>query len=159
MAEENLLPQLLRPQSVRPKQEVIQYILNTMKTIAVVGLSSKPQRAGHYVPAFLQSQGYRIIPVNPALKEVLGEVAYPSLLEMPHPVDLVLLFRRSEAIPPFVDEAIQIGAKAVWMQLGIINQQAAETALQAGLDVVMDACMLVEHRRYFKKRVFPGSSA
>ena len=134
-----------------PNQEKsIQHLLATMKTIAVVGLSSKPQRAGHYVPAYLQFHGYRIIPVNPAFKEALGETAYPSLLEIPHPVDLVLLFRRSEAVPPFVDEAIRIGAKAVWMQLGIINEEAAAKARQAGLEVVMDACMLVEHRRYFK---------
>jgi uncharacterized protein len=132
------------------QDEAIQHILATMKTIAVVGLSSKPQRAGHYVPAYLQSQGYRIIPVNPAFKEALGEVAYPSLLDIPHPVDLVLLFRRSEAVPPFVDEAIQIGAKAVWMQLGILHPEAAAKARQAGLEVVMDACMLVEHRRYVR---------
>jgi predicted CoA-binding protein len=140
------------------EQEAIQHILTTMRSIAVVGLSSKPQRAGHYVPAYLQSQGYRIIPVNPAFKEALGEVSYPSLLDIPEPVDLVLLFRRSEAIPPFVDQAIQIEARAVWMQLGIINQEAAEMARHAGLAVVMDACMLVEHRRYFKKRTYPGAS-
>ncbi len=131
----------------RNDEKTILKIMNTMKSIAVVGLSSQHERAGYYVPAYLQQHGYRIIPVNPFLSEALGETAYPDLLAVPEPVDLVLLFRRSEAILPFVDQAIQIGAKAVWMQLGIINQEAAETARKAGLDVVMDRCMLVEHRR------------
>ncbi len=131
----------------RNDEKTILKILNTMKSIAVVGLSAQPERAGYYVPAYLQQHGYRIIPVNPYLTEALGETAYPDLLAVPDPVDLVLLFRRSEAIPPFVNQAIQIGAKAVWMQLGIINQEAAETAQKAGLEVVMDRCMLVEHRR------------
>lgn len=126
----------------------IRRLLEAVKTIAVVGLSADPSRAGHYVPAYLQKQGYRIIPVNPYLEEGLGEKAYPDLPSVPEPVDLVLLFRRSEAIPPFVDQAIQIGAKAVWMQSGIINEQAAEAARSAGLEVVMDACMMVEHRRW-----------
>ncbi len=131
----------------RNDKKTILKILSTMKNIAVVGLSAQPERAGYYVPAYLQQHGYRIIPVNPFLTEALGETAYPDLLAVPEQVDLVLLFRRSEAILPFVDQAIQIGAKAVWMQLGIINQEAAETARKAGLDVVMDRCMLVEHRR------------
>ena len=88
-----------------------------------------------------------IVPVNPTLDQALGEKSYPDLLAVPQPVDLVLIFRRSEAVPPFVDQAIQIGAKAVWMQLGIINEDAARKAGEAGLDVVMDACMMVEHRR------------
>ena len=128
-------------------RETIEYILHNCKTIAVVGLSSRAQRAGYYVPAYLQRNGYRIFPVNPNLDEVLGEKAYPDLLEVPEPVELALIFRRSEAVPPFVDQAIQIGAKAVWMQLGILNLPAAEKASQAGLKVVMDACMMVEHRR------------
>jgi predicted CoA-binding protein len=126
----------------------VEKILKTAKTIAVVGLSSQRERAGYYVPAYLKEQGYRIIPVNPYLEgEVLGEKPYPDLLSVPEPVDLVLLFRRSEDVPPFVDLAIQIGAKAVWMQAGIIHEAAAEKARRAGLDVVMDRCMLVEHRR------------
>jgi uncharacterized protein len=129
------------------RSETIQRLLDTTKTIAVVGLSSQPGRAGYYVPAYLQAQGYRIIPVNPFIEAALGEKSYPNLLAVPEPVDLVLLFRRSEAVPPFVDQAIAIGAKAVWMQLGIVNQAAAKKARQAGLDVVMDACMLVEHKR------------
>ena len=129
------------------RSETIRRLLDTTKTIAVVGLSSRPGRPGYYVPAYLQSQGYRIIPVNPFIESALGEKSYPDLLAVPEPVDLVLLFRRSEAVPPFVEQAIEIGAKAVWMQLGILNQAAAEKARQAGLDVVMDACMLVEHKR------------
>lgn len=123
-------------------------IMAEAKTIAVVGFSSKPARAGYYVPAYLKEQGYRIIPVNPNLTEGLGETAVPTLNDITEPVDLVLLFQRSENVPPFVDQAIEIGAKAVWMQLGIANQAAAEKAKAAGLDVVQDACMLVEHRRW-----------
>jgi predicted CoA-binding protein len=129
------------------QSETIRRLLDTVKTIAVVGLSSQPGKAGYYVPAYLQSQGYRIIPVNPFIESSLGEKSYPDLPAVPEPVDLVLLFRRSEAVPPFVDQAIEIGARAVWMQLGIVNRAAAEKARQAGLDVVMDACMLVEHKR------------
>ena len=128
-------------------QNVIGKILNNTRTIAVVGFSSQPEKAGNYVPAYLEQQGYRILPVNPNLESRSGEKVYPDLASIPEPVDLVLLFRRSEAIPPFVDQAIEIGAKAVWMQLGIINEGAAAKARQAGLDVVMDACMMVEHRR------------
>lgn len=123
-------------------------IMAEAKTIAVVGFSSKPAKAGYYVPAYLQSQGYRIIPVNPNLDEGLGETAVPTLTTIAEPVDLVLIFQRSENVPPFVDEAIEIGAKAVWMQLGIANETAAAKARAAGLDVVQDACMLVEHKRW-----------
>jgi len=123
-------------------------IMAQAKTIAVVGFSSKPTKAGYYVPAYLKEQGYRIIPVNPMLKEGLGETAVPTLTDINEPIDLVLLFQRSENVPPFVDQAIAIGAKAVWMQLGIANEAAAEKAKAAGLDVVQDACMLVEHRRW-----------
>jgi predicted CoA-binding protein len=123
-------------------------IMLEAKTIAVVGLSKKPFRPGHYVPAFLQEKGYRIIPVNPTLKEpVLGETPYPDLSSVPEPVDLVLIFQRSENVPPFVAEAIAIGAKAVWLQQGIYHEAAGKSAADAGLDVVMDACMMVDHRR------------
>jgi hypothetical protein len=131
-----------------PPDPTIQKLLQTVKTIAVVGLSSQPTKPAHYVPAYLQAHGYRIIPVNPNLERVLGEKAYPDLASLPEPVDLVLLFRRSEDVYPFVEQAIQIGAGAVWMQLGIAHEKAAELARNAGLEVVMDACMLVEHRRY-----------
>jgi predicted CoA-binding protein len=127
--------------------ETIEKILQTTRTIAVVGLSSDRSRSRYYFPAYLQENGYRIIPVNPNLTETLGEPAYADLSAISEPVDLVLIFRRPEAVPPFVDQAIAIGASAVWMQLGIINPAAAAKARAAGLDVVMDACMLVEHRR------------
>lgn len=121
-------------------------IMRETKTIAVVGLSQRPSRAGYYVPAYLQEQGYRIIPVNPNLDEALGEKAYASLADIPEPVDLVLIFQRSENVPPFVDQAIAIGVKSVWMQLGISNATAAAKAESAGLDVVENACLLVEHK-------------
>lgn len=133
-------------------QDTIEHILSTCKTIAVVGLSGAWDKPGYYVPEYLQSQGYRIIPVNPNLDTALGEKAYPDLTSLPEPVDLVLIFRRSEAVPPFVEQAIQIGARAVWMQLGIINHEAAQRAEQAGLKVVMNACMMVEHRRWKSSR-------
>lgn len=128
--------------------QIIREILINTHTIAVVGLSDRPERAGHYVAAYLQRERYHIIPVNPYLTEGLGEKAYPVLTDVPEPVDLVLLFQRSENVPPFVDQAIHIGAKAVWMQSGIQNEPAAEKARRAGLAVVQDACMMVEHRKF-----------
>jgi len=124
----------------------IQAILAASKTIAVVGLSDRPDRPAHTVPAYLQQQGYRIIPVNPNLRSALGEIAYPSLLEIPEPVDVVQVFRRSEDVPEVVEDAIRIGAKVLWMQSGIIHEQAAERARQAGLQVVMDTCMRTAHQ-------------
>lgn len=126
--------------------ETIEHILETSKTIAVVGLSSSPFRAGYYVPEYLQQQGYRIIPVNPELEESLGERAYPDLYSVPEPIDVVLIFRRPQYIPEVVDAAVSVGAKTVWMQLGLAHAQAAEKARAAGLNVVMNTCMLVEHR-------------
>ncbi len=123
-------------------------IMREAKTIAVVGLSSRPSRAGYYVPAYLQQQGYRIIPVNPFLDEALGEKAYANLTDIPDQIDLVLIFQRSEKAPPFVEQAVEIGVKAVWMQLGIAHAEAAALARAAGLDVVEDACMMVEHRKW-----------
>ncbi|MDX1665224.1 MAG: CoA-binding protein [Candidatus Promineifilaceae bacterium] len=129
------------------QQETIERLLEEAQTIAVVGMTSRPSRPDHYVSAYLKDQGYRIIPVNPHEEEVLGEKAYPDLRAVPEPVDLVLLFRRPEHVPPHVEEAIDIGADAVWMQSGIVNRDAARRAQEAGLDVVMDACMMIEHRR------------
>jgi uncharacterized protein len=126
--------------------QLIGKILEESKTIAVVGFSRSPLKAGYYVPAYLQQQGYRIIPVNPYLQEGLGERAYATLEEIPEPVDLVLIFQRSENVPPFVDQAITIGAKSVWMQSGIANAEAAAKAFAAGLDIVQNRCMMVEHR-------------
>jgi len=131
--------------------QLIEKMLDESKTIAVVGFSSSPSKAGYYVPAYLQNQGYRIIPVNPYLQEGLGEPAYPTLEDIPEMVDLVLIFQRSENVPPFVDQAIAIGAKGVWMQSGIAHSQAAAKARAAGLDVVQNRCMMVEHR-YFAGR-------
>lgn len=131
-----------------PAPDPIPTILAQTHTIAVVGLSSRPSRAGYYVPEYLQGQGYHILPVNPHLSAALGQPAYPDLLAVPEAVDLVLIFRRSEEVGPVVDQAIAIGAKAVWMQLGIVDGAAAARARAAGLLVVMDACMLIEHRRW-----------
>ncbi len=128
--------------------KIMQKIVKNTKIIAVVGLSSRPPRAGYYVPAYLQQHGYRIIPVNPNMAEALGEKAYARLGDIPEAVDLVLIFQRSENVPPFVDDAIQIGAKVVWMQLGIVHQEAAAKAQAAGLDVVQNACLMVEHRAW-----------
>ncbi|MEE9234202.1 MAG: CoA-binding protein [Candidatus Acidoferrales bacterium] len=122
-------------------------ILKRTKVIAVVGLSSKPHRPSHGVSRYLQSVGYRILPVNPNETEVLGEKSYPRLEDVPIKVDMVNVFRRAEFVPPVVDTAIQIGAKAVWMQEGVIHEEAARRAREAGLDVVMDRCILKEHKR------------
>lgn len=122
-------------------------ILNTYRTVAVVGLSPKPDRPSNHVAKYLKEQGYRIIPVNTYGGEILGETCYPDLSSIPEPVDVVDIFRRSEAVPPVVEEAIKIGAKAVWMQEGVINEEAAARAEEAGLLVVMDRCMLKEHRK------------
>ncbi len=127
----------------------IKTILEQSKVIAVVGLSRRESRPGYYVPAYMHAAGYRIIPVNPYLEEALGEKAYPDLLSIPDSVDMVVIFRRSEDVPPVVDEAIEIGAKAVWMQLGIINEEAAAKARAAGLQVVMNSCIKIDHQRLF----------
>jgi hypothetical protein len=126
--------------------EDVERILRPPKTIAVVGLSDKPDRESHEIASYLQQQGYRIIPVNPRIKETLGEKAYPSLRDVPERVDIVQIFRRSEDVPPVVDEAIAIGTPVVWMQSGIVNEEAAAKAVAAGLTVVMDACLRSAHR-------------
>jgi len=133
--------------SVGSDDDKLRQILESTKTVAVVGISDKQDQVNHTVPKYLQSQGYKIIPINPALDEVLGEVAYPDLLSVPEPIDVVEIFRRTEAVPEIVDQAIDIGAKVVWMQEGVINEFAAETAREAGLDVVMDTCMRASHKR------------
>ncbi len=122
-------------------------ILRSSKVIAVVGLSSEAGRASYGVARYLQGQGYRIIPVNPRETNILNEVCYPDLSTIPVPVDMVDVFRRSEAVPDIVNEAIKIGAKAIWLQEGIINEEAAARARQAGLKVVMDKCAFKEHRK------------
>lgn len=122
-------------------------ILRDSKTIAVVGLSSNPRRPSHGVAAYLQSVGYRIIPVNPNETEVLGEKAYAQLEDIPEHVDIVDVFRRSEDVPPVAHAAIAVGAKVLWMQQGIANETAAEKARAAGITVIEDACLFVEHKK------------
>lgn len=120
-------------------------ILQSYKVVAVVGLSPNPERQSYRVAQYLKENGYRIIPVNPMASEVLGEKSYPDLLAVPESVDVVDIFRRTEDVPPIVDQAIQVHAKAVWMQEGIVNEEAAAKARQEGILVVMDRCMLKEH--------------
>lgn len=122
-------------------------LLRSTRTIAVVGLSPDPFRASHGVAQFMQGHGYRIVPVNPNVTQVLGERSYDDLESIPFPVDMVNIFRRSEAVPPLVDSAIRIGAKSVWMQEGVIHEGSAAKAEAAGLQVVMDRCLLKEHIR------------
>jgi hypothetical protein len=127
------------------------HILRTSHTIAVVGLSGDAEKPSHDVARFLQKRGYHIIPVNPNLTTVLGEVSYPDLLTIPESIDVVDIFRRPEAVPSIVDQAIQVGAKAVWMQSGVRHPAAAAKAHAAGLKVVMDRCMMEEIRQLIKE--------
>ena len=127
--------------------EAISKILDETKTIAVVGLSSDPSRPSYGVSSYMQSMGYRVIPVNPSESLVLGERVYPSLADVPDSIDLVNIFRRSDEAGMHVDEAISAGARAVWLQEGVVDNEAAMRALNAGLEVVMDRCILKEHRR------------
>ena len=120
-------------------------LLQSAKTIAVVGLTDTPTRPSYGVSHYMQSQGYRIIPVNPNIKEWEGEKAYPSLLDVPEKIDIVDVFRRPDAVPEVVEQAIQIKAPAIWMQESVVHQEAAEKARQAGIFVVMDKCILKEH--------------
>ena len=131
----------------RPEKpcDAVTEILRSAKVIAVVGLSSRRQRPSYGVAEYLQQAGYRIVPVNPNETEVLGEQCYGRLEDVPGPVDIVNIFRRSEFVPEIMESAIRIGAKAVWMQEGVQHAEAAERARQAGLVVVMDACILKEH--------------
>lgn len=122
-------------------------VLNIGKIVAVVGLSPDSTRPSFRVADYLKRQGYTIVPVNPAVGEIMGEKCYPDLSSIEGKVDIVDIFRRSEAVEPIVEEAIKIGAKAVWMQEGIVNEKAAQTAKEAGLLVVMDRCMLKEHMK------------
>jgi predicted CoA-binding protein len=127
----------------------IKEILERYRTIAVVGLSSQTWRPSYSVSKYMQSAGYRIIPVNPNEREVLGERAYPSLEDVPERIEIVDIFRRPEYVPDIVEAAIRRQARVIWMQLGVTNQAAADRAIAAGLEVVMDRCILVEHRALF----------
>lgn len=122
-------------------------ILRNSKTVAIVGLSNNPERASHHVGEYLKEKGYKIIPVNPGEKEILGEVCYPDIASVPEKIDCVDIFRKSEDVPPIVKAAIRCGAKAVWMQEGVQHPEAAKEAVNAGLKVVQDRCMLKEHVR------------
>lgn len=124
-------------------------ILTDYERIAVVGLSADSSKPSHGVARYLIDQGYDVIPVNPGYDEVLGRRCYPDLFSIPTPVDIVNLFRPSEHVPPFVDAAIETGAKVVWMQLEIVHDESAEKARTAGLEVVMDRCIRIEHARLF----------
>jgi uncharacterized protein len=129
-----------------PQEDPIAALLRNARTIAVVGLSPDPMRPSHGVSAYMQSQGYRIIPVNPQIDSCLGETAYASLLNVPEKVDIVNIFRRPEFVEEIVDQAIQLKVPAIWMQEDVIHEKAAEKARRSGIFVVMDRCILKEHR-------------
>ena len=135
---------------LHPSDQQLKELLQKAHTIAVVGLSSSRIRASYGVSQYMQSAGYRIIPVNPNEQEVLGEKSYPRLEDVPEKIDVVDVFRRSEFVPEIVDAAIRVGARAIWMQEGVVNETAAQRARDAGLFVVMDACILREHRRLMR---------
>ena len=131
------------------QNDPIAELLKRANTIAVVGLSNDPLRPSHGVSAYMQSQGYRIIPVNPKIKSSLGEKAYASLLDVPEKIDIVDIFRRPQFVEEVVDQAIQLKVPAIWMQENVIHEKAAEKARRNGIFVVMDQCILVEHRARF----------
>jgi uncharacterized protein len=134
---------------VAPDADPIRSLLERSKTIAVVGLSDSPLRPSYGVSAYMQAQKYKIIPVNPNIRGALGEKAYPSLVDVPESIDIVNIFRRSEFVEEVVDQAIRLKVPAVWMQEGVVNQKAAEKAQKAGIFVLMDLCILKEHRARF----------
>jgi len=145
----------LEAEAVHPMAKVVndrelRTILGRYRRIAVVGMSKDPQKDAQRIPLYLKNTGYEIIPVNPTATDIAGMKAYKSLLEIPFDFDIVQIFRPSEAVPPIVDEALKTKAKVIWMQLGIINDEAAEKARMAGRIVVQDRCMMVEHRRLIK---------
>jgi hypothetical protein len=133
-----------------PQADPVAELLRTAKNIAVIGLSDNPMRPSYGVSAYMQSQGYRVIPVNPQIESCLGEKAYASLLEVPEKIDIVNIFRRPEFVEEIVDEAIQLKVPAIWMQEDVIHEKAAEKARKAGMLVVMDRCILKEHRARFR---------
>jgi uncharacterized protein len=133
-----------------PQADSVTDLLKKAQTIAVVGLSGNPMRPSHGVTAYMQSQGYRIIPVNPHIESCLGEKAYASLLEVPEKIDIVNIFRRPDFVEEVVDQAIRLKVPAIWMQEDVIHEKAAEKARKAGIFVVMDRCILKEHRARFR---------
>ncbi len=132
------------------RTDAIADLLQRAKTIAVVGLSDDPLRVSHGVSAYMQSKGYRIIPINPQIQSSLGEKAYQSLSDVPEKIDIVNIFRRPEFVPEVVDQAIELKVPAIWMQEGVIHEKAVEKARKAGIFVVMDRCILQEHRARFR---------
>jgi predicted CoA-binding protein len=132
-----------------PDSDPIADLLKRTRTIAVVGLSNSPMRPSHGVSAYMQTQGYRIIPVNPTIRGSLGEKSYASLLEVPEKIDLVNIFRRPEYVEEVVDQAIRLKVPAIWMQESVVHEKAAEKARKAGIFVIMDRCILKEHRARF----------
>jgi uncharacterized protein len=134
----------------RPQEDPVAALLKNAKTIAVVGLSCDPMRPSHGVSAYMQSHGYRIIPVNPLIESCLGEKAYPSLHDVPEKIDIVNIFRRPEFVPEVVDQAIQLKVPVIWMQEEVVHDSSAEKARQNGIFVVMDRCILKEHRARFR---------
>jgi predicted CoA-binding protein len=135
--------------SLPETEDVIRSILERYRTLAIVGLSSKPSRPSYGVAAYLKTHGYHVIPVNPNEVTVLGERAYARLEDIPERIEVVVIFRRSEYVPGIVDEAIRLGARVIWMQEGVAHEEAASRARQAGLLVIQDRCMLKEHARRF----------
>jgi predicted CoA-binding protein len=128
------------------RDAILKEILQSAKTIASVGVSSNPNKESYRIASYLKAQGYRVIPVNPTVSEIMGETSYPDLQSIPEKIDVVQVFRKPEDVPPVVDDAIQAGAKVVWMQEGIVHEDAAQKAQEAGLQVVMDTCMRAAHR-------------
>jgi len=135
---------------------VILKILRAARTVAIVGLSKDPLRPSNFIGFYLKRHGYKIVPVNPREQEILGERSYPSLTDIPFPVDIVDVFRRPDAVPDIAREAVAIGAKALWLQFGVISGAGAATAAAGGLDVVMDRCMKVEHARHLGRMHWLG---
>lgn len=133
--------------------QMMKDILLSTRIVASVGLSSNPGKESYGIVEYLKSQGYRVIPINPTAAEILGEKSYPDLESVPEKIDVVQVFRRPEDVPPVVESAIKVGAKTVWMQEGIVNEEAAQKAREAGLQVVMDACMRATHRRLIGERL------
>ena len=137
---------------------LIQRILHTAKTIAVVGLSSNELRASYFIGYYLKRHGYQVIPVNPREQEILGQTCYPSLADVPVPVDVVNVFRAPDALPGIARESVAIGAGALWCQFGVINAEGAQIAVDGGVDVIMDRCIKVEHARYVGRMHWLGLS-
>lgn len=136
--------------------EGIRRILSRNRTVAMVGLSANWYRPSNFAAKYLLDHGFRVVPVNPAYREVLGQTCYPSLLDIPEKVDVVDVFRRPEDVPPVAEDAIAVGAKVLWLQIGVVNREAEALAEQAGLEVVMDRCMKIEYARLFGGLNFVG---